>query len=163
MVAVLSIILGLTLSSYNTMIVTDIQVVIQSVIASDSPSVSLQPSSSPSNVPSMEPSSSSVPSPFPTTLLKKLENQQVASDGNNMVMINQDRGVMLVLIYTLNEDGRMIPVSSFTERDHGDEFSVSIKDNTTIIDYLEECYGDGAQIIYRTRQFFGYVGEGTRL
>jgi len=149
MIAVLSIILGLTLSSYNTKTVTDVQVVIQSVIASDSPSVSLQPSSSPSNVPSMEPSSSSVPSPFPTTLLQRLENQQVASDGNNMVMINQDRGVMLILIYTLNEDGRMIPISSFSEEDQGDEFTVSIKDNTTIIDYPEECYGDGAQIIYR--------------
>jgi len=147
-IVVLSIILGLTLSSYNTKTVTDVQVVIQSVIASDSPSVTLQPSSSPSNFPSNEPSSSSVPSPFPTTLLQKLENQQVASDGNNMVMINQDRGVMLVLIYTLNEDGRMIPISSFTEEDYSDEFTVSIKDNTTIIDYPEECYGDGAQIIY---------------
>ena len=43
----------------------------------------------------------------------------------------------------------MIPISSFTEEDYGDEFTVSIKDNTTIIDYLEECYGDGAEIIYR--------------
>jgi len=148
-VAVLSIILGLTLSSYNTKTVTDVQVVIQSVIASESPSVSLQPSSSPSNIPSMEPSSSSWPSPFPTTLLQKLENQQVASDGNNMVMINQDRGIMLVLIYTLNADGRMIPISSFSEEDYGDEFTVSIKDNTTIVDYPKECYGYGAQIVYR--------------
>lgn len=65
-----------------------------------------------------------------------------------MVMINQDIGVMLILIYTLNEDGRMIPVSSFTEEDYGDEFTVSIKENTTIVDYPKECYGDGAQIIY---------------
>ena len=43
----------------------------------------------------------------------------------------------------------MIPISSFTEEDYGDEFTVSIKDNTTIIDYPEECYGDGAEIIYR--------------
>jgi len=148
-VAVLSIILGLTLSSYNTKTVTDVQVVIQSVIASESPSVSLQPSSSPSNIPSMEPSSSSWPSPSPTTLLQKLENQQVASDGTNMVMINQDRGAMLVLIYTLNADGRMIPISSFSEEDYGDEFTVSIKDNTTIVDYPKECYGYGAQIVYR--------------
>ena len=148
-VAVLSITLGLTLSSYNTKTVTDVQVVIQSVIASDSPSTSYEPSSTPSNVPSMEPSSSSGPSPFPTTLLHKLENQQVVSDGSNMVMINQDSGVMLVLIYTLNEDGRMIPVSSFSEEDYGDEFTVSIKGNTTIIDYPEECWNNGAQIIYK--------------
>jgi len=100
------------------------------------PSVSLQPSISPSGVPSYVPTISSAPSPVPTTLLNRLYNEQnVALNGTNMVMVTQN-AYLNIVFYSL-QDNTMIPISAFSEEDYwnNNEFTISINDTTTILNF----------------------------
>ena len=98
------------------------------------PSVSLQPSISPSEVPSYAPTISSAPSPVPTTLLKRLYNEQnVALNGTNMVMVTQNANLNIVF-YSL-QSNTMIPVSAFSEEDYYQDFTISINDTTSVLNF----------------------------
>lgn len=100
------------------------------------PSVSLQPSISPSEVPSYEPTISSAPSPVPTTLLNRLYNEQnVALNGTNMVMVTQN-GDLNIVFYSL-EDNTLYPVSAFSEDDYWQEFTISINDTKTVLNFTD--------------------------
>jgi len=101
------------------------------------PSVSLQPSISPSEVPSYEPTISSAPSPVPTTLLNRLSvEQNVALNGTNMVMVTQQYGNLNIVFYSL-QSNTMIPVSTFSEEDYYQDFTISINDTTTVLNFTD--------------------------
>ena len=102
------------------------------------PSVSLQPSISPSEVPSYAPTISSAPSPVPTTLLNRLYNEQnVALNGTNMVMVTQN-AYLNIVFYSL-QDNTMIPISAFSEEDYwnNNEFTILINDTTTVLNFTD--------------------------
>ena len=108
------------------------------------PSVSLQPSISPSEVPSYVPTVSSAPSPLPTTLLNRLSvEQHVALNGTNMVMVHQN-GDLNIVFYSL-EDSTLYPVSAFSEEDYWQEFTISINDTTTILNFTDASNDDYVQ------------------
>jgi len=108
------------------------------------PSVSLQPSSSPSEepeVPSYAPTISSAPSPIPSTLLNRLYNEQnVALNGTNMVMVTQtDYCAPLDVVFYSLENGILTPVSAFIEDSFGhDELTISINDTKTILNFTNK-------------------------
>ena len=163
-VAVLSVTLGVILSSNDDTTTAKEVVKIQTVIASSPPSSSFIPSAAPSHIPTTGPSISHAPTPFPTTLFDKLESQQkVASDGSSMVMVTQDEGYLIIVFYTLTNDG-MQRVGAFSTTVYGDYFTVSINEvtNTTILDFPNDCFGEGAQLIYERVDNYWYAMEDSR-
>jgi len=94
---------------------------------------------------------------YQPTLSNKIDNQQkVASDGSNTVVVTRDDYYLLLSFYTLPSMQR---VDLIREYDYGEYFTVSIDNNTTILDFSNDCLGDGAQLIYerqdnRIRQWY---------